>query len=251
MVLRVVRVIVLVLLVAIAFATGVIVEAGVAPANLCKDRKAKETGRYALSLTKAFGRNGKMPNLARLASDLSSAQSKITRGFTRGEFTGSGVPKGCVTTGDVIEMQAKADSLAEDVIDEIGGVASTSTTTTTPTTTTTIPGPCTSGPYPTCGGSCPPGEVCQAVLFHSGVLPPHCACVPSFPACSEYCPQPAGACPPGQVCIINDTAGPGRDCGCVTPPLCVGTPWPTCGGNCPTGPCFPTPSGICACLYDY
>jgi hypothetical protein len=235
-----------VLVVASALGTGVAVEAGVTPADACKDRKAKDTGLYALSLTKAFGRNGKVPNLARLASDLSSAQSKITRDFTRAEFTGSGVPRGCVTTGDVTAIQAKADSLAEDVIDEIDGAASTSTTTTPTTTTTTNPEPCASGAYPTCGGSCPPGEVCQAVTFISNAVAPHCACFPSSLPCPDGCGQPPGACPPGQLCVVNDT--PVGDCGCVAPPWCLGTIWPTCGGNCPDGLCIAAPGGVCYCL---
>jgi hypothetical protein len=251
--LRVFRVIVLV---AIALGTSTVVQAGVTPADACKDSKAKETGRYALSLTRAFGRNGKVPNLARLASDLSKAQSKMTTGFTRAEFSGSGAPRGCVTTGDVITIQAKADSLAEDVIDEIAGVVSTSTTTTPTTssttaptsTSTTMPETCTSGPYPTCGGSCPPGQVCQSVTLISNAIAPHCACFPSSLPCPDSCGQPPGACPPGQLCVVNDT--PVGDCGCVAPPWCIGTVWPTCGGNCPDGLCIAAPGGVCYCVGD-
>jgi hypothetical protein len=251
MVLRILRAIVLV---AIVLGTNLAVEAGVTPANLCKDSKAKDTGLYALSLTKTFGRNGKVPNLVRLACDLSKAQSKITKGFTKAEFSGSGVPRGCVTTGDVVAIQAKADSLAEDVLDEVGGVTSTTTTTTPSTTTTTaVPIPCELSGYPMCGGNCPLGTQCQATFgwVDDG---PQCKCVEAFgSACNSYSPYcgPPARCPPGEVCVWASHPTPLQPCGCAPPPLCWGSAYPACGGNCPPGlDCISDPffGPFCLCL---
>jgi hypothetical protein len=66
--------------------------AGVNPADSCKDKKGTALGRYGLGRLKAFGKNGKAPNVGKLGTDLSKAESKLTKGFTRAEFTGSGQP---------------------------------------------------------------------------------------------------------------------------------------------------------------
>jgi hypothetical protein len=100
---------------------GTSANAGVAPASMCKDVKGKETGKKALGILKAFGKNAKTPNVAKLTSDISKAQSKFTKGFTKAEFSGSGASKGCAIIEDSDEIEAKVDALVEDVLDELSG----------------------------------------------------------------------------------------------------------------------------------
>jgi len=90
------------------------------------------------------------------------------------------------------------------------------TTSTTSTTTTSTP-PTTNLPCgisaPTCGGSCPVGQLCIEMYFGPG--------------------GPSG-------------------CGCATPPVCGPTLPNSCGGSCPDGACictsFGVPSGNCTCV---
>ncbi len=100
----------------IAIGTATAAHAGVAPADTCKDKKGKETGKKVLGLLKGFGKNIKVTNLGKLASDLSKAQSKFTKGFTKAEFTGSGQSKGCETIEDADEIEAKVDVLVFEAI---------------------------------------------------------------------------------------------------------------------------------------
>jgi hypothetical protein len=88
-------------------------------AAVCKDKKGKAVGVYALGVLKAFGRNTKAPNTAKLAGDLSKAQVRISKGFTRAEFSGYYGSLGCETTGDVGAMEAKTNAFVADVLDEI------------------------------------------------------------------------------------------------------------------------------------
>jgi hypothetical protein len=99
---------------------GTAAYAGVAADATCKDKKAKETGKKALGKLKAFGKNQKATNTAKLASDLSKAQSKFTKGFTKAEFSGSGASKNCDTIEDADDIEAKVDAFVEDVTDELG-----------------------------------------------------------------------------------------------------------------------------------
>jgi hypothetical protein len=85
----------------------------------CKAKKGTAVGTYALGVLKAFGRNTKTPNGAKLAQDLSRAQVRISKGFTRAEFSQYYGALDCETTGDVGAMEAKANAFAEDVLDEI------------------------------------------------------------------------------------------------------------------------------------
>ncbi len=100
----------------IAFFTlaGTIADAGVAASALCKDKKAKATGKKASGILKAFGKNLKVPNAVKLASDISKAQSKFTKGFTSAEAGG-----GCQTTGDSGAIETKVDAFADDVGGEL------------------------------------------------------------------------------------------------------------------------------------
>jgi hypothetical protein len=76
------------------------VQSAVDPADLCKDKKGKAAGKAALDLLKAYGKNSKTPNGMKLASDLSKAQSKFSKGFTKAEFASSGASQGCLTLAD-------------------------------------------------------------------------------------------------------------------------------------------------------
>ncbi len=100
-------------------AAGTVAQAGVAADATCKDAKLKGMGSDSLNLLKAFGANIKTGNTAKLTSDISKAQSKMTKAFTKAEFAGSGAPKGCDTTDDVDEIEAKVEAFTEDVLDEL------------------------------------------------------------------------------------------------------------------------------------
>jgi hypothetical protein len=107
--------------------------AGAAADATCKDAKAKGTGKYVLGTAKAFGKNIKVTNTAKLSQDLSKAHSKMTKAFTKAEFAGSGASKNCDTIEDVDDIEAKGDALVADVLDELEGApfcASTLTFTT-------------------------------------------------------------------------------------------------------------------------
>jgi hypothetical protein len=100
-------------------AAGTTANAGVAPDATCKDAKLKGMGSDALNLLKAFGANTKTTNLTKLGTDISKAQSKITKAFTKAEFAASGASKGCSVIEDVDEIEAKVEAFAQDVLDEL------------------------------------------------------------------------------------------------------------------------------------
>lgn len=93
-------------------------------------------------------------------------------------------------------------------------------------------GPCESGPYPTCGGSCAGDGVCALSLFDFS-----CRCVSPSSPCGGTSPLCNGTCDAGEECVA---LGPGPyptypSCACLpqgsTP---CGTPGaPVCGGACP------------------
>jgi hypothetical protein len=66
-------------------------------------------------LLKAYGKNIKKPNPAKLASDISKAQSKFTKGFVKAESKG-----GCVTTGDAATIEAKTDAFVAGNVADCG-----------------------------------------------------------------------------------------------------------------------------------
>ena len=74
---------------------------------ICKQKKTANLGKHTFSLARAFGRNLKTPNAAKLVSDISRARSKLTRRFTRAEFDGTGVSRGCDTVGDIGTLEGK------------------------------------------------------------------------------------------------------------------------------------------------
>ena len=108
--------------------------AGISPEAKCSDKKFKFTGKNALDLFKAFGKNKKKMNVAKLTTDISKAQSKLTKGFTKAEYTGKGAAKGCDTSSDAGAIEAKVDDFVQDIISALDGCPSSySFTTTSPT----------------------------------------------------------------------------------------------------------------------
>ena len=132
--------------------------AGIDPGDLCKDTKGKASGKYHLGLLKAFGKNGKKPNVGLLASDLSKAASKMAKGFTRAEFTGAGADRGCDITGDVGTLDGAESGYVAEVLTLLEGG--------------TLPG-CGNGVVEgaeSCDGVDLGGETCASLGFSSGSL---------------------------------------------------------------------------------
>jgi hypothetical protein len=88
--------------------------ASVDPAAICKDKKLTAAARHTRSLSRAFGRNLKIPNSAKLAIDVSKASSRLTKDFLAAESAAS-----CLTMGDAAAIDAKSDALVADVLDEL------------------------------------------------------------------------------------------------------------------------------------
>ncbi len=88
--------------------------AGVDPGNLCKEKKDKAAGKKAFDLLKAFGKNTKVPNDPKLAQDISKAQSKFTKGFTKADAVGP-----CPYPGDEAVVEPVVDDSVADVISTI------------------------------------------------------------------------------------------------------------------------------------
>jgi hypothetical protein len=118
------------------------------PVAACKQKKAKVTGKKAADLLKALGKNEKKPNATKLAADISKAQSKFTKGFTKAESK-----DGCWTSGDSGTIEAKVDSFVTDAVRSI--VPECGET------------------YPACDGTCQLDDVCED-------LDGTCGCVARF-----------------------------------------------------------------------
>ncbi len=106
---------------AATIALGVVVVVGssahgvVDPVAMCKQKKGKATGKKATDLLKAFGKNMRRPDSARLNVDVSKARSKFTKAFTKAE---SGT---CQTTGDVGTIETKVDAFVAEIRDDLSG----------------------------------------------------------------------------------------------------------------------------------
>jgi hypothetical protein len=96
--------------------------AGVDAGALCKDKKGRASGTFHLNLMKAFGKHNKTPNFALLTSDISKAQSKLTKAFTKAEFNGMGVSNGCDTIEDAAALQATEFGQTFRALDQLSGV---------------------------------------------------------------------------------------------------------------------------------
>jgi hypothetical protein len=88
------------------------------PAATCVQKKAKAAGKKANDILKAHGKHIKKPNEPKLTSDVSKAQSKFTKSFTKEEAKG-----GCETTGDAPTIEAKVDAFVDDVLLGFGALA--------------------------------------------------------------------------------------------------------------------------------
>lgn len=84
--------------------------AAVEPENLCKDKKLKAAGKKVLARVKAFGKDGKRPDGAKLARDLSKAESKFQKAFTKAEL-GT-----CSSEGDAAKVEAQVDDFVRDLL---------------------------------------------------------------------------------------------------------------------------------------
>lgn len=104
---------------ALALGLGMFLMAGISyaavdPANACKDSKLKGTGKKAYDLLKAYGKNIKKNPDIKLGDNVSKAESKFTKGFSKAESKG-----GCVTTADSGSIEDKVDAFVMDVINEL------------------------------------------------------------------------------------------------------------------------------------
>jgi hypothetical protein len=177
-------------------------QAGVDAGALCKDKKAKATGKNVSDLLKAFGKNLEVFNPTKLGTDISKAQSKLTKGFTKAEEVG-----GCQTNGDVGDIQGKVESLTLEVIDSI---------------------------CPPCGDDIlAPGEDCDGTDDAScpGLCNPTCDC----PVCGNLIVDGTEQCDGGPCCVpplspgactfrISGTGcGSAADTDCTNPDTCDAT----------------------------
>ena len=115
------------------FVAAAPVSAGVESATLCNQAKYKAAGKKAFDLLKAFGRNTKKSDAAKLVEDIAKAQSSFTREFGTADTLGP-----CPFPGDAADVGSAVDDCVSDVIDLIQFGSTTSITTTVPTTTTTL-----------------------------------------------------------------------------------------------------------------
>ncbi len=241
--------------------------AGTSPADTCKDAKADAAGKKAAGLLEAYGKNIKKADALKLSSDVSKAQSKLTKAFVRAEGRG-----GCAISGDAAAIEAKVDAFVLDIVNGVSGtttttIAPTTTTTIVPTTTTTIvpttttttlgPGGCNVGETTSCGGTCPNSGSCLQEPGIGG----ECFCTPSecdlvvagiFPLCVGNCGVSGGGCGcasvsycGGPACSSNEDCPLGQFCNPRFPQICLGGTCTT-AADCSSGLCI-CYSGVCAC----
>ena len=105
--------------------------------------------------------------------------------------------------------------------------------------------PCDQGPFPECGGACPPGKICSA----NDVAGDSCVCVPDVVDCGRsQAPVCNGLCPnPTQICTQPSGA---TACVCLELVVaCEQSEFPVCDGECPPDMVCAESSddGLCAC----
>jgi hypothetical protein len=130
------------------------------------------------------------------------------------------------------------------------------------TPTDTPGGACAANGFPACGGSCPSGQVCQAMKRFDCTdctdpnscteFQPSCTCVPAAGTCAGSVFDPAcnlfgtvtftyGPCPSGEACYETDFGAPAfRACESLPTPVPTGTPATSCpsGGQLVGGYCW-------------
>ena len=90
---------------------GSVAHAGASPQQKCTDAKAKAAGKKAASLLKAFGKNiSKNPD-TKFAANISKAESKFTKAFSKAEARG-----GCLTNGDSGSIEDEINNFVLNVI---------------------------------------------------------------------------------------------------------------------------------------
>jgi len=80
----------------------------------CREAKARGAGKEVFDFLKAHGKNGKKRNDVKLSSDISKAESKFAKSFSKAESKGE-----CVTSGDANDVEAHVTAFTLDAIDEI------------------------------------------------------------------------------------------------------------------------------------
>ena len=85
------------------------------PAAECVEAKAKAAAKKAKKLLQALGKNIRESSPKKLAFNISKAQSKFTREFTKAESR-----RQCETVGDAAAIEAKVDAAVENVDRDTG-----------------------------------------------------------------------------------------------------------------------------------
>ena len=115
------------------------------------------------------GKNTKKSDPSKLSFDISKAQSKFTKGFSKADTLGP-----CPFPGDAADIKPAVDDCVSEVIDLInfGTITTTTTTATIPTTTTTTTTTSTTAaPTTTTSTTCTiPTTTTTLVLCGNGVL---------------------------------------------------------------------------------
>jgi hypothetical protein len=195
----------------------------------CEAAKRKTAGKLASAELRCYA-TAASKGAALDTGCITKAQSKFGTALSRaGTCPDGGSPQA------VIERDCVQPAFTTNGAGMVTAVCPTTTTTTSSTTTTTtattLPA-CGNSIFPTCGGTCQVGEVCQAITIASGTGgPPEiqaCACVQTNAVCT-VCSQ--GPCP-------------------ATYPVCITQLIPSvaCGGACckPVGSNCTTDADCCS-----
>jgi hypothetical protein len=170
--------------------------AGASGDAICGEKKAKATGKKAGDLLKALGKNLKKPNAARLAADVSKAQSKFTKAFAKAEGS-----DGCATQGDVGPIDAKVDAFVNDAARVVIGFCGNDRLDPGEECDGTAVALCANDPFPGCGapGSRRACQCCGNSICEFGpCCDPTATCVPApmFSRC-------VGCAQEGEQCVGN------------------------------------------------
>jgi len=193
------------------------VHAAVSPAAKCAAAKQK-------AAVKKVGGKLKCHQKAAATGDpvdadcLAAVEEKFAAAIAKADSKG-----GCVRTGDAAAIEAAADRCLSDIGRE----------------TPAEPPTCGATAYPECGGSCPAGQQCQAIVSTR------------FASSAESC-TPVQDCSTRCECRNIDTACDGAPCDriCMADTRCAGqgqftTTESCCSGD--GGPCSNSGSPVCCC----
>jgi len=174
------------LLMAALLAIGVTADTAPDPVAKCSALKIKATGKKTFDKAKCHQKavvKGEAVDL----ECLTKAETKFTAAIAKADAAGT-------CTGDAGSLEAAVDACVETYLAAVGP----------PTTCGTAP-----SDYPTCGGSCPPGEDCVPQRENAPVPSlPFCDCFASTEPCGQGpIPMCRGWCAPGSTCVIVAGAG--------------------------------------------